>query len=127
MNVAQYPHYVYIKSKAESTQDENGFIIDGGEGKWNFLCMGRFEGNGKGSVITTDTATKVVYSGIVYCQPKTFIPQNVQICVFNQQPGEDETINAELLGDYALYGKIEVFGINLKTVKSQLNTKLYIN
>lgn len=124
MNVAQYPHNVYLYRQRESKQDANGYITENGDGEWIYICKGRFEGNGKGQTVTTDTATKEIISGIVYCKPSVFIPSKARILVLTEIP---EEITSQLLKHWEFLGKVKVNGINLKTVKDQLNTKLYIN
>ena len=57
-------------------------------------------------------------------KPLVFIPSKARILVLTETP---EEITPELLKRWEFLGKVKVNGINLKTVKDQLNTKLYIN
>ena len=125
MNVQQYPQYMYAKQMAAATRDANGVFVPGGS-SWRYVGKCRFESNGKGTEMKTDDSKTVMFSGVVYSQTTENVTNNTQIMVTRSQYQADD-ITATMAANWAKNPDIVIVGMNLKTDKTQLHTKYYIN
>lgn len=127
MAVIQYPQYMYAKrTAATSTRDENGVFIPNSSGSWRYVGKCRYESNGKGTEIKTDDSKTVVFSGVAYSQTAEDVSNNTQIIITRSEHSPDD-IPAMTGANWARNPDIVIVGMNLKTDKTQMHTKYYIN
>lgn len=123
--IQQYPQFMYAKQMAAATRDENGVFIPSAA-SWKYIGKCRFESNGKGAEIKTDDSKTVLFSGVAYSQTSEHVPNNTQIFISRSEHQPDE-ITAAMVENWAKNPDIVIIGMNLKTDKTQMHTKYYIN
>lgn len=61
----QYPHFLFVKSVVEATQDVDGNWSNESE-SWVFHSICREQSNGKGSVINGQDGKAIVFTAVVH-------------------------------------------------------------
>ena len=125
MAVLQYPHYLYAEKVAAAARDVNGAYIPSSS-EWEFVGKCRFESNGKGAEIKTDDSKTIVFSGVAYSQTSENVSNNTRLFIARSEIKADE-ITSAMVENWAKNPEIVIVGMNLKTDKTQLHTKFFIN
>lgn len=61
----QYPHFLFVKSVAEASQDADGNWFPATE-NWVFHSICREQSNGKGSVINGQDGKAIVFAAVIH-------------------------------------------------------------
>lgn len=112
--ITQYPHYLYRREVAASTQDADGnWVNNGGDpSSWELHSMCREETNGKGSTINGSDGKAVVYSSTVYMpRDAAEIKEGTEVVVSQFNEPDDG---------------VRIKGQILKFDKGQLNNRLWV-
>lgn len=106
----QYPHFLFVKQVAESTQDESGNWSNVSE-SWVLHSVCREQTNGKGSVVNGQDGKAIVFSSLIHL-PLTALrlKENTEVLV-------SETDNL---------GVVRIKGQALKYDVGQLHHRLWL-
>lgn len=66
----QYPHFLFVKSVAEASQDADGNWLPTTE-NWVLHSVCREQSNGKGSVINSQDGKAIVFASVVHLSGKS--------------------------------------------------------
>jgi hypothetical protein len=109
--VKQYPHYLFIVSGGEATQDEEGNWTDEGEETFTFVSVCREETDGQGTETNDGGGTFHHLSSLIQ-MPKGVqsIPLGTPVVVSNDAEGKD----------------LRIKGVCLKFDAGQLHSRLWV-
>lgn len=127
VKVIQYPHFLYMRTSAEATQDANGSWVTSGEDGWQLCGKCREEANGKGTQIQAASGEYLSFSSLIQI-PKgaTKIPEGVEVLVAATEVDPNELLNETYIQEAKAEGEIRVSGVCLKYDIGQLHNRLWV-
>lgn len=95
--IQQYPHFLFVKTVTESTQDNNGNWTDPSETLvLHSAC--REQPNGKGSFVNGPDGKAIIFSSVIHLPLETEkISEGSEVLVSSSESGSDIRINGQVI------------------------------
>lgn len=95
--IEQYPHYLFVLSSPESTQDGDGNWVEE-SGEWVLHSICREQTNGRGTVVNVADGKAVVFASVIHLPDEAeMIKEGTEIMVSTTATGNGERIKGRVL------------------------------
>lgn len=123
---SQYPHFLYKRADAESTQDENGSWTTGAA-SYELCGRCREETGGRGSKVQTASGNYREFSSLVQLPTSVKrIPEGTEVVVTTEEVPTSDLLSDSFVQNALSEGIVRIAGECLKFDNGRLHNRLWV-